>query len=85
MSEFLTVLWNFVCGMGVLGMIGIVIVVLCGLEEGFVTTAIGFGSIWFLICLFGWNEWLGDEFMAKFMIAIGTGLVITFFVWQVRD
>jgi len=85
MSEFFTVLWNFVCGMGLLGMIGIVIVIYCALDQGLVLAAVGFASIFFLICFFGWNEFFGEEFMAKFMIAVGTGLLIAFFVWQVRD
>ena len=65
MTEFLTVLWNFVCGMGILGMLGILFVAYYALREGLIPAATGFVSLFFLICFFGWDKWLGDEFMTK--------------------
>ena len=85
MSEFFTVLWNFVCGMGILGMLGILFVVYYCMQEGLIPAATGFVGLFFLICFLGWDKFLGDEFMAKFMIAVLTGLGIAFFIWQARD
>ena len=85
MSEFLTVLWNFVCGMGILGMLGILFVAYYALQEGLVPAATGLVSIFFLILIFGWEEFLGEEFMVKFIIAVLTGLGIAFFIWQAKD
>jgi len=54
------------------------------MQEGLVPAATGFVGLFFLICFLGWDKFLGDEFMAKFMIAILTGLGIAFFIWQAR-
>ena len=84
MKEFFTVLWNFVWGMGLFGMMMIVVVASCALKEGLVVAATGFGAIFFLILFFGWDKIIGEEAMVRFLIAIVTGLIIAFFVWANR-
>ena len=85
MSEFFTVLWNFISGMGILGMLMIVFVIYCCLKEGLIPAAVFFAGLFFTILFFGWDKFLGEDFMVKFGIACLTGFLICFFYWVARD
>ena len=81
MLEMIQALWAVVKVLGVLGLIISAIVIYVSIKEGLIQTAIGFGSIFFLIILFGWHEFLGEQFMVTFMLAIVVGIAIAFFIW----
>lgn len=85
MEDFLTTLFMFVKGMGLLGMVMILLVTAYSLKEGLVSSGIAFGSIFVAIIIFGFHEIFGEDFMAKFLIAIGTGLFVSYFIWLAKN
>ena len=84
LSETFDIIWAIVVNMH-LWLILSAIVTVMALREGLIQVAIGFGSLFFFILMMGWDKILGKYVMVHGMIAIGLGLIVSFFIWQFKD
>ena len=84
MEDVINTIWIIIKNLHLWLIVSFIVCIMAA-KEGVIQVAVGIGAIFFLILFLKLDVIIGNYIMTRFIIAVGVGLFVGFFVWIAKE